>query len=121
MRLVVRFGSGSCSGVSFHLGATFDLGGCSCACSGACSGVCSGVEMLSFTGDTLLLKLLKTVSLAPKHNSVLFIKDFFSTDFRSPSEFLNLLANLIYRFSVFSNDKYHSYIFLKEQYVNDNH
>ena len=59
---------------SFDLGGSFGLGSCSDTCSGACSGVCSGacsdpssvscsrsgVAILSFIGNTLLLKLLRT-------------------------------------------------------------
>ena len=80
------------------------------------SGVGSRVGILSkfFIGNNLLLKLLRTFSLALNNNPKISRKDFFSSVFVSFSKFFNSIAKLFCLRSAFSNDKYPSCISLKK-------
>ena len=69
--------------------------------SGACSGV--GISSRFFTGNILLLKLLRIFSLAPGINPRLFKKYLFLTCFIPLSTFFNSFTNLLCSLSASPN------------------
>ena len=81
----------------------------------ASSGVCSRFGILSklFIGNNLVLKLLRTFSLALNNNPKLFKKTLFHLFFLPLSKFFILVAKLLCSSSAFFNDKCPSCIFLK--------
>ena len=72
---------------------TFGLGAGSDVRSDAASRV--GILSRFFIGKILLLKSLRTFSIAPRNNLTLFKKDPFSTSFTPLSVSLNSLTNLL--------------------------
>ena len=88
------------------------VGSGSNSASGAGSGSGVSIGILYFIGNILLLKLLRTLSLAPKNNPMLFRKYFFSIDFTPLPKFFNSLELLLCSKLASSNDKYPSCISL---------
>ena len=87
------------------------------SCSGVGSGVGSRVTSLSklFIENILLLKLLRTFSLALYNNPKLFKKYFFKSVFIPLSKLFNPLTKLLCLLSIFSIDKCRSSVSLKKQ------
>ena len=65
------------------------------------AGSCVGILSIFIIGNNLLLKLLRTFSLALNNNPNLFKKDFFSSVFIPSSKFFNSLANYFAYYQLF--------------------